>query len=404
MDTPIFCNPPPTVIVNSGNRFTGLAGNGAASSSAQQRQPIAEAGSFKSMTIGLAAPLTTGTLVVTLQVGTGGAVPSDTAMTVSFAAGDQFKTYNATSIAVLAGDEIDIKWTPSGTPDISNAVAASLVFEATTTGKSVIFASHSATASATFLAPGSAPLNGTELSVTVVAPTNGVISKIYARRSVVPGAGTSATYTLRVGAGGGAMANSALAVTISDSNFTNSATGSVSISAGDFLSIGVTISGTPASAIGLVCLDWAPTIDGEALLFSAANTGASSAADRFIMVNGQVPTATESDNYNVAPLAFTARKMYLRTTTAPGTASSGKSWTNALMVGGAASALTAQVLETATQANDTTHSVSVAANDLIDTRIRPASTPVAYSGMGISMVAFTGSVAAPRMLSLLGVG
>jgi len=395
VDTPILCSPANATIVNSANRFSGLAG--AVSSGANPRCPIAEAGTLSNLTIRLGAALTTGTLVVTVMVNN-----VDTALAVTLTSGEQVEV-SAGPISVNAGDDVQIKWAPASTPDIASAVQASLVFTGTTSGKSVLFSSHGATGSATFLALGAGTVNVTETSVTVVAPCAGVIDKIYARRTTAPGAGQSVTYTLRLGAAGGAMANTALAATISDTNQTANATSSVSVAAGDFLTIGMTIGGAPASSAGNVGLSWVPDIDGEALLFASPNTGASSAADRFVMVNGQVAQATETDAYCIAPMAFTMKKLYGRVTTAPG---SGKSWTTALMIAGAAQSLTAAVADANTTFTpDTTNTVSVASQNLIDLRIRPAGTPTAYGALGTGMVAFTGveGGGGGRML-LMGVG
>lgn len=393
MDTPVLCNPPISTVINSAIRYSPPSGNGAAASSQTQRMPIAEAGTFSAMVVRLAAALTTGSLTVTLQVGTGGGVPADTAMTLTFNAGDQVKVYGGSPISVSAGDEVMIKWSPTSTPDISNLVALAFVFTATASGKSQLFCSHSATAAATFVALGSSPANATESNVAVICPTDGVISKIYARRSAAPGAGAAYTYTLRKGATLGAMADTALSVTISTTAVANNATASVSVSAGDFLSIGGVPSSptAPASGIGLIALDWAPTVDGEALLFAVANSGASSSANRFIVPNGQVPQATEADAYSIAPMAFTMKKLYGRVTTAPG---SGKSWTDTLMIAGAAQTLVASVADTNTVLTpDTTHSDSVASQALIDMRIAPSGTPTAYGAMGLGMVAYTGVAA-----------
>ncbi len=385
MDTPILCSPQNATIVTNATRFSGLCGLGSVSSTAQFRCRVAEAGTLSALTVRLGSAMSPAgqTLVVTVMVNN-----VDSAMTVTFNNGDQVKAYAGSAIAVSAGDDVQIKYVASATATIPNAVQTSLVFTGTDAGKSVLFAIHAVTAAATFLAPGSGVANVTETSVTVVAPCAGVIDKIYARRTTAPGAGQSVIYTLRLGAGGGAMANTALATTIADTNTVSNASSSISVAAGDFISIGVTITGTPVSSAGTVGLSWVPAIDGEALLFASPNTGASSSADRFVMVNGQVAQATETDAYCIAPMAFTARKLYGRVTTAP---AAGKSWTAALMIAGAAQTLSAAVADANTTFTpDTVDQVSVANQGLIDLRIRPSGTPTAYGALGTGMVAFTG--------------
>ena len=401
MDTPILCSPSNAGIVSNATRFSGIMGNGSVSSGANPRVPITEAGAFSKLVVRLGAALTgsSQTLVVTVMKNN-----VDTALTVTFNTGDQVKADTTHSFDVAAGDDVQIKWVASATAGVANDVQCALVFTGTTASKSILSAGHAATSAATFLAVGSTPLNATETNIIVVAPCDGVIDRIRARRTTAPGAGQSVTYTLRLGASGGAMSNTGLASTISDTNTAGTeGTTSVSVAAGDFLSIGVTVSGTPASSAGNVGLSWTPTIEGEALLFAAANSGASSSANRFIFPNGQVAQATESDAYGIAPMAFTARKLYGRVTTAP---ASGKSWTTDLMIAGAAQSLTAAVADANTTFTpDTTNSVSVANQNLIDLRIRPAGTPTAYGALGTGMVAFTGvEGGGGGRLLLMGVG
>lgn len=386
MDTPILCSPANAGIVSNATRFSGIMGNGQVSSGANPRVPITEAGTFSKLVVRLGAALTgsSQTLVVTVMKNN-----VDTALTVTFNTGDQVKADTTHSFDVAAGDDVQIKWVASATAGVANDVQCALVFTGTTASKSILSAGHGATAAATFLAVGSSPLNATETNIIVVAPCAGVIDRIRARRTTAPGAGQSVTYTLRLGASGGAMSNTGLASTVSDTNTAGTeGTTSVSVAAGDFLSIGVTVSGTPASSAGNVGLSWTPTIEGEALLFAAANSGASSSANRFIFPNGQVAQATETDAYSIAPMAFTMKKLYGRVTTAPG---SGKSWTDTLMIAGAAQTLVASVADTNTVLTpDTTHSDPVASQALIDMRIAPSGTPTAYGAMGLGMVAYTG--------------
>lgn len=408
MDTPILCSPANATIVNNATRYSGIFGNGQVSSGANPRVPVAEAGTFSGLVVRLGTAMSGGTsLVVTFQLGTGGATPSDTAMTVTFLPGDQVKAYAGSAISAAAGDEVMIKWVPTGTPTLPADIQCALIFTGTAAGTSILSSGHGSTANANFLIVGNGGANATETTQTLIAPCAGVIDKMYVRRNTATGAGATASYTLRQGVGGAAMADTALAVTIDNSALVGNTTSSISVAAGDFLSIGLTVSAgpAPAAAVGNVGLRWTPTIEGEALLFASASTGASSAADRFIMVNGTITASgtTESDAYNIAPMAFTARKLYGRVTTAP---ASGKSWTDTLMVAGAAQTLTASVADANTTFTpDTTNSVSVANQNLIDLRITPAGTPTAYGAMGMGMVAFTGveGGGGGRML-LMGVG
>ncbi|WP_337186571.1 hypothetical protein [Phenylobacterium sp.] len=395
MKTPLFIGLVPNAIVNNANRFMAPVGSASGSSTAIPRVPICEAGTLSRLKVRLGTELSGGGQYVFTLMKNNAAE----SMAVTLTSGEQSETDTVNTVAVGEGDDIMIRCTPTSTPTTQANVQLGMVFEATAPGKGIIVAFHAASGAALFMALGGLGSDNAEGDVQVIAPTSGTISKIRARRNTAPGGIEEVTYTLRVNG-----VDSALSCTISGSDTQDSGAASVAIAAGDLLSIGVTISDLPASSVGGVSLDWAPTVDGESLFFGTGNTGLSNAAARYMQVAGVAGRDTEADAQGVAPIAFTARALRARTVTAPG---SGKSWTYALRKSGASQDLTCTIADAATSAADATHSVAVAEDDLVNILIAPTATPTATASMTVSMVAYVPGAAPPsggRNLLLMGVG
>ena len=88
--------------------------------------------------------------------------------------------------------------------------------------------------------------------------------------------------------------------------------------------------------------------------------------------------ATETTRYQIMPTAGTFSKLYVKLSASPG---SSKSWTITFRLNGASQSLAATVSESDTTANDTTHSVSVVAGDLIDIQCTASNSPAAASAI-----------------------
>lgn len=404
METPVFAmSGPNTGPSASFVRYAPLA-NGAAvatwvSSTTQARTRFARAGTARNLYVRLPNAPNTG------KSYTFNVMKNDVATTLEVAISDAATTGSDVdighAITIAEGDDLCIRCTPSGTPDAIANVQIGFVFESTDAGKSVLFSSHATTAAALYMKVGSSNAAGvTEPAARNYLPVGGVIDRMYVRRHTAPTAGNSVTYTLQVDG-----VDTALSATISDANLTASDTAAaVSVSAGQYISINVTISGTPATAVGTVGLDWSPTTDGEALMLAGGGT-VSSVADNYgnAMGNGNA-TATEAAFYAVAPMALTLRKLRADVTTDPG---SGKSRAFTVRKGGVSQALTCTIADTNVTASDTSNTVSVSAGDLLNFLTVPTNTPTAPGAFAMSMVAYTGA-AAPSggggNLLLLGVG
>lgn len=89
--------------------------------------------------------------------------------------------------------------------------------------------------------------------------TNGVMSALRIELPVAPGAGTSHTFLMRRKVSGGAFADTAVSVTISDTNTSGTWTGSLSMSDTDEVSFRHTASGSPAATTPFATFEFEPT-------------------------------------------------------------------------------------------------------------------------------------------------
>jgi phosphoribosyl-dephospho-CoA transferase len=87
------------------------------------------------------------------------------------------------------------------------------------------------------------------------------------------------------------------------------------------------------------------------------------------------------------PCAGTLKNLYANFTVAPGTGGSGKKRHVTVVLNGSPTSLVANVIETATTGNDTTHTVSVAAGDLVSIQFSVTGSPASSKGgFGVSFV------------------
>lgn len=393
MQTPILLTSATGAVNNAANRYLTVAGAAGGSSTNQYRIPVPAAGTFSLLRVRMSAALTTGSIAFTVYKN-----GSATALTTTLTAGGGTAQENSdatNSVSFAAGDDIVILATPSSPDPVTGFVQIGLVFEATAPGQGIILMAHAATASDTFLSPGM-QINGAEATVQAIAPCDGTITALYARRNTSPGGAETVAYTLRING-----ADTALSATVT-STVTVSDTDNIAVAAGDLISVGVDASASAVSSAGGVGLAFTPTVDGEAPVFALATSGFSNSASRYLSPSQAVAQATEADAQGVAPVAFTMKKLRVRVNTAP---TSGKSWAFTGRKAGASQSLTTTIADSATTGSDASNSFSVAAGDVLGTLIVPTSTPAALSNLSVSYVAYTGVTASGYAnLLLMGVG
>lgn len=200
----------------------------------------------------------------------------------------------------------------------------------------------------------------------------GTITALYIKERVAPGVGKSRQY--QIYKNGSAEASSI--VTISGTNTTGNVTGlSISVSAGDTLSLECIPSGTPTSAGG-VCFGTAftPTTDGETpLCGTVANTSYNSGStERYHMTGADIFDNSDSTRQSKVPCNFILRNVRWELTNAPG---STKSFTFHSRIGGADGNLTFTIADLATTGSDLTNRDFLTQGNLINWSSVPTNAP-----------------------------
>lgn len=216
--------------------------------------------------------------------------------------------------------------------------------------------------------------SATEVDTEELVGSAGNLNSFRVKLTVAPGAGTSRTFVIRING-----VDTALTVTVSNTDTTGYVASTVAVSAGDKLTIKSTMSGTPAAAR----LDCATTYTGTTAAESLVLGGSrnlSLASDTTTRYNAATWAGaanwgtTETDFVCVVPTGGTIKKLYVALATAP---TVGSSRTFTLMLNGAATALTVTISGTDTTGNDTTHTFAVVAGDKLTMRSEGAVTPAA---------------------------
>jgi hypothetical protein len=337
---------------------------------------IATAGTLSDLYVRLTATLVAGS-GLTYTVYKNG---SSTGLTLAFANGDglveKSDTDPAHNVTVAAGDRISIL--SGGTASTTSQTSVTLGLKFTSDdakGMLIAAANTPPAAGATSYARfgGKTALNATQTNVSSVVAAPGTIDNLYGYVSTAPGTGE--TYTLTLVKNG---SDTSLTETISGTGTATPAPTSnpVTVVAGDLISVKV-VSSAAAAASGMihVSVQWTPTTAGEQIQFAAATGALDTASVRYVPASGvhTVGAATEANTQNIAPCAFTAKKLYLDYQTAPGT---GNSRSFEFRKNTANDGPTVTVSDTSTTGTpDTVNTSSVAAGDEIAFLSTPVSVP-----------------------------
>lgn len=300
-------------------------------------------------------------LVTALSAGTSWAFAvmkneSAQSLEVTFTNGVDFgtdKSMTTNPVSFTAGDFIGLRSAPTGTPTANTGLNVSFAIETTTNDQPLFF--HGVSAGAGTTNYGGMNSGATEANVSMVMPTAGTISNIYAYSNTAPGA--AQTYTATLFKNG--SAESALEAQITNSSsgrLASDTTGSVSVSAGDLISVRVVGSASAASATVYCSAVFTPTISGEAVCF-ANLWGPNSNGTSYGVPNsyGDALSDTSNKMNPDIPFSFTARKLAVEPSTNPGT---GKSWVVTLRENAADTALAVTVSDAETYDINSTTSVS----------------------------------------------
>lgn len=190
----------------------------------------------------------------------------------------------------------------------------------------------------------------------------GRFHKLKVTLSAAPGDGKS--YTLSLYHNGAAVSPS---VTISGASDTTAIdlVNSLAVSAGDYISLECSPSGTPAAVTLRYALEFIPDTAGETLMLG--NTIANNIADgEFMSPCAAAASGTEAGRRIVMPCSGTFKNLYVRTATASG---EGTSWIFTMRKNATGQALTVTCANTNEVVSDTANSFTVAAGDLVSCSI-----------------------------------
>lgn len=187
---------------------------------------------------------------------------------------------------------------------------------------------------------------------------NGTVGNLTATITVAPGAGITHTFTLYVN-------NTATTVTCAISDDATSASDTThfeAVNAGDDVSWQCVTSGGTAAASTLVLGNtFDSDTDTESTLVGSTNAAIN--ADSYRNMGGHVGNATTEANVSdIAPMAFTLDKLYVRVAGPPG---AGTSWDATLYKNGNPTSVTCQIADTATTCTDPTNSETFVAGDTL---------------------------------------
>lgn len=302
----------------------------------------------------------------------------------------------AHSVALVAGDVVSIRCTPTGTtatsiPQFSTKFTSTNPNEFLVLGHGYQF-NNTANSFLSVDAGGHNNFFGSSNEVTAkqVFPTATTFNNLYIKLSTAPGTGASWTFFVRKNG-----VNTGITVVISGASTTgNDTTHSQAFAAGDTITLIATPSSPTLPALSDVSLGLmqTPTTTGEFIMM----TGSASPLTTTTPCYTYLQTYSQNSSWADAPAkrnqlggAFTAQKLFVLLSGVPGV---GKSYTITLMKNGVATALTCTVSGgSATTASDIIDTVPIADGDNICFQSVASGTPtsriIACSIVGVSSVA-----------------
>lgn len=202
-----------------------------------------------------------------------------------------------------------------------------------------------------------------------VITTPGTISNLLVELSGAPGAGTSYIFTLMLNG-----APTALVATIANADTQGQDTAnSVSVVAGDKVSLRCTFTGAPANPTARWSSLFTGTVAKQSLIMGQGYCDKNFVSYAPIMYGNSPLAAAEASVYCVCPTSGKIKNLYVNLTASPGVAPDAFRYT--LMVDGVPSTLTVTVTAPDTSGSDIAHEVTVAAGQLLDLMVEPLNAP-----------------------------
>lgn len=303
---------------------------------------------------------------------------ADSGISVAISGTSTSGSDDVNTAAVSAGDLVNISVTPSGTPASSLRVYSGCAFTGTTANESLILGGRDTSTLQTsgtqyIWAQGVSQdsLNTSEPLGRQIIPTAGTIKNLYVKLGGTPGSGNDYTFTLYQNG-----SPTAMTCTIADSaTAAHDTTNTVTVAAGDSISLQYIGTSTPTAQVEAHGFTFVADTDGQFVVMGGGDNVPSNTATNyaFIGLSGQSWDATENLEQD-GSLDCTLSNLYVEMTSAPGI---GKSWTLDTRVNSASPVgdLSVTVSDAAMSGNDTIHSVSVTAGNLLSMRSVPSGTP-----------------------------
>jgi hypothetical protein len=211
--------------------------------------------------------------------------------------------------------------------------------------------------------------------------SNGTIKNLLFQITTAPGGGKTRTITLNKN-----TTPTALTCTITDpATSCSDLVNSVSVSAGDLLSVSTTPSGTPTNpGVNTWSMIFSSTTAKESLISNQSTTGFSTTLTRYAPIFGTwgASNATENLVQQVMPTSGTFKNLRASISVAPG---SGKSSTFTVSKNVTPTALTCTISDAATTCTDLLNSFTFVAGDLITLQSVPSGTPSAAATVNFSV-------------------
>lgn len=274
------------------------------------------------------------------------------------------------SVSFAAGDTISMRTDVSGTPTLPSGLYWSIRQDAI--GMQALLGGASNTIGSSSLFNGlqttNSAWNATESNVYSPMPTAGVIKSLYIISSAAPGTGNDYAVTLVVNGSPTALTCSLGAAGTAAHDTTHS----VSVSAGDTVSLQETATGSPSQSIKWG-ISFAPTNDGESVLLFGMQTNASTSTTNYNQPMGMGGAwGTTAPVAALMLAATTLKDIYVLLTTAPGGV---KSYAFTVDINSLATLVTTTVTGSAVSNHAVGLSVAVNDDDLSALASIPTATP-----------------------------
>jgi len=376
MLTPVFNVLSSTAMVNSADRYFAFAGSGAVglsnvTSNTIPQTPLSIAGTISDMIIHGSTQITNGgTYTATLQVN-----GTDTALTAQLTSAADFGSDHVHSVSVAAGDTLNWKVVPTGTPDATPNVSISCVITGSTPGQSVLFGGTVSAVTVTHYSGVGClfqDADGTGVGSAAIVSTPGTLRNLRVRIPTASGGSGSWTFTLFKNG-----VATALTCVANNVNAASDLTHSVAVAAGDYISLEGAVTGTVASSNIRHSMQFDPTTDGESLVFGRCNGSPSASADTFYGISSASASGAGPAGINIvsrAPVDSTFKRLFVKVGTAPGGTDTRQT---ALRRDAATTALSVTLTGANTTGNNVSDTVGMLEEEWVNWISVPANTPAA---------------------------